>query len=683
MALISETVRVGDGSIKNFAVLGEIPSESHLRVWLDNVQVGSSDWDLLGNMVIFHTAPTGNLVIQTYETGTEETASPSDIATVATNIISVNNVSSSIANVDTVSDDIANVNTVAGIHYAVSSVANNEGQINVVWEDLMLIPNSNIITVSNDLNSKYVPSKIIPVSEDLLGANTIGAVASSIANVNTTATAIANINTVATNIGGVNTVATDIAKVIKVADDLSEAISEVETVANDLNETTSEIDTVANSIANVDAVGSNIASVVAVHGNEANINAVHANATNINTVSSDTVAINEIYANRVEIYQADDNAQTATTQAGIATTKATEASTSATNAATSLSTFTGQYVSQATAPTSPTEGMLWFDTTNDLMKVYDGTLWGLAGSSVNGTSERQTYVATSGQTTFNATYDVGYVDVYLNGIKLVPTTDFTATNGTTVVLSSGANTGDIVDIVAYGTFELADTYTQAQADSLLNAKANVADVPNGANSAITDDGTNIAIPSGVVTVSSDDDNYTKIESNSIQFFNTIVNAQGFINLLNSSRTLEISMKDSSTIKSSILLRDDGRVSLPQGKFDLGTNPLGATEISIADDSVATITPPKKGGYMIIGRKWNDVYPAGGNNSALIYYDCGLSLSIAKADIGASFAGSVNVSTSNVTGTTGTDGKQTVAVQSNVVKIENRSGSTQPYNIVFL
>ena len=39
-----------------------------------------------------------------------------------------------------------------------------------------------------------------------------------------------------------------------------------------------------------------------------------------------------------------------------------------------------------------------------------------------------TYTATGGQTSFAVTYDVGYVDVYLNGVKLVDTTDFTATS---------------------------------------------------------------------------------------------------------------------------------------------------------------------------------------------------------------------------------------------------------------
>ena len=61
------------------------------------------------------------------------------------------------------------------------------------------------------------------------------------------------------------------------------------------------------------------------------------------------------------------------------------------------------------------------------------------------------FTATSRQTTFNVTssYTVGYVDVYLNGVKLVNGDDFTATNTTTVVLTTGASAGDSVSVVAY------------------------------------------------------------------------------------------------------------------------------------------------------------------------------------------------------------------------------------------
>ena len=52
-------------------------------------------------------------------------------------------------------------------------------------------------------------------------------------------------------------------------------------------------------------------------------------------------------------------------------------------------------------------------------------------------------------------YDAGFIDVYLNGVKLA-NADFTATSGTSVVLASGASVNDILMVVAYGTFQLAN-----------------------------------------------------------------------------------------------------------------------------------------------------------------------------------------------------------------------------------
>ena len=48
--------------------------------------------------------------------------------------------------------------------------------------------------------------------------------------------------------------------------------------------------------------------------------------------------------------------------------------------------FGNTYKISASAPTGVPEGTLWFDTTNDVMKVYDGSSFINAGSSVNGTS---------------------------------------------------------------------------------------------------------------------------------------------------------------------------------------------------------------------------------------------------------------------------------------------------------
>jgi hypothetical protein len=73
------------------------------------------------------------------------------------------------------------------------------------------------------------------------------------------------------------------------------------------------------------------------------------------------------------------------------------------------------------------------------------------------TQTRDTFTATSGQTSFATSgYTPGFLDVYLNGVHLVNGTDYTASNGSDVVLTTGATTGDNLEVVAYTTFQVVD-----------------------------------------------------------------------------------------------------------------------------------------------------------------------------------------------------------------------------------
>ena len=68
----------------------------------------------------------------------------------------------------------------------------------------------------------------------------------------------------------------------------------------------------------------------------------------------------------------------------------------------------------------------------------------------------QTFEPTGIQTnfTFSSGYVVGYLDVYVNGVKLIFATDYTATDGSTVGLTTFANSGDIIECIAYKAFNL-------------------------------------------------------------------------------------------------------------------------------------------------------------------------------------------------------------------------------------
>ena len=61
-----------------------------------------------------------------------------------------------------------------------------------------------------------------------------------------------------------------------------------------------------------------------------------------------------------------------------------------------------------------------------------------------------TIIATEDQTSFSFNYNVGFVDVFYNGVKLADT-EFTASNGTAVVLNDVAYAGDVVELISYAT----------------------------------------------------------------------------------------------------------------------------------------------------------------------------------------------------------------------------------------
>jgi len=157
------------------------------------------------------------------------------------------------------------------------------------------------------------------------------------------------------------------------------------------------------------------------------------------------------------------SASNAATSASNASTSETNASAAAVSAIANYDLFDDRYLgAKSSSPTVDNDGdplvtgALYFDTVANETRVWTGSLWKATGSAVNGTSQRFVYTATAAQTTFAVTYDVGFVDVYLNGVKLTVDVDFTATNGLNIVLTTGATAGDIVDIVAYGAFVLAN-----------------------------------------------------------------------------------------------------------------------------------------------------------------------------------------------------------------------------------
>jgi hypothetical protein len=129
---------------------------------------------------------------------------------------------------------------------------------------------------------------------------------------------------------------------------------------------------------------------------------------------------------------------------------------------------------QTTAPTSPEVGQIWIDS-DDEVDVFDKNI-----------IRRQTFTAVAAQTTF--TVDVqfipGYEQVFMNGILLLRTTDYTTPTEHTVVLASGATAGDIIDVLTVTNLNSVNTYTQAEINTLINANKYIDPLSISANTTL-------------------------------------------------------------------------------------------------------------------------------------------------------------------------------------------------------
>ncbi len=93
----------------------------------------------------------------------------------------------------------------------------------------------------------------------------------------------------------------------------------------------------------------------------------------------------------------------------------------------------------------------------------------------SGAERKKTFDITTTTTVLTGlSYTPTFVHLFHNGVRLVDGTDYTATNGTSITLTTAAQSGDQVVVVSYATFQAADAYTKAEAD------AEFVSDPNGA-----------------------------------------------------------------------------------------------------------------------------------------------------------------------------------------------------------
>ncbi len=127
----------------------------------------------------------------------------------------------------------------------------------------------------------------------------------------------------------------------------------------------------------------------------------------------------------------------------------------------------------------------------------DGTdaSWGTVASGNAYT--RTEFTATASQTTFSVTYTVGLIAVYVNGV-LLNGADYTASNGTSVVLSVACSSGDIVEFIAFSSFSVASTVSSLSGGTtgLTPSSATTGNVTLGGTLAVANGGTGVTTSTG-------------------------------------------------------------------------------------------------------------------------------------------------------------------------------------------
>ena len=167
---------------------------------------------------------------------------------------------------------------------------------------------------------------------------------------------------------------------------------------------------------------------------------------------------------------------------------ATAAAASAAAAATTYDNFDDRYLgAKSSAPSVDNDGnalltgAIYWNSVSNAMYAWTGTEWGSISSTA--AIYRYRFNASGGETSVTGadsngltlSYIPGKAQVYLNGVLLVPTTDYTASNGTSITSLAALASGDVLEVITFTSFELAsaieETIFDAKGDLLVGTAA--------------------------------------------------------------------------------------------------------------------------------------------------------------------------------------------------------------------
>ena len=138
-----------------------------------------------------------------------------------------------------------------------------------------------------------------------------------------------------------------------------------------------------------------------------------------------------------------------------------------TNGSSALWEFLNNISYSSSAPSTPSTGDVWIESDVDV-NAFDPHQYVRWIKVLTGSQSVFSGVSSAG---ILLEYTPGFEQVFLNGSLLLRGTDYTATDGATVTLTTPAVSGNRIEIIALNVFSIANVYTTTEVDNLLVSKA--------------------------------------------------------------------------------------------------------------------------------------------------------------------------------------------------------------------
>jgi hypothetical protein len=252
-------------------------------------------------------------------------------------------------------------------------------------------------------------------------------------------------------------------------------------VRTDVNKSFILTATPASTLANWQELLTPTDAVLSVDGNTG---AVSLSGTYVNRTSGQLLGNLDANTHKVTNLGTPTNSADAATKAYVDATAGTVANAIAAAAAAEAAydAFDDRYLgSKSTAPTLDNDGnalligALYWNSGSSVMFTYSGSAW--VAISTTADIQRYRYTASGGETSesgpddngLTLSYIVGKEQVYLNGVLLARTSDYNATNGTSITGLAALTTGDILEVITFTAFDLATTIN----NTLFDAKGDI------------------------------------------------------------------------------------------------------------------------------------------------------------------------------------------------------------------